>query len=125
MSNTCRVYLLLYYNIAAFTLFFTYLRIQSGNSVVKTEAVIRDRRDVIPLTPTTAQKFLRHLVPLSHLIKSLGGHSLLPDVSYVMAILATGYRKIVLYTDMWCMYIANLTFNVTLQCFTCAVPLSA
>lgn len=55
---------------------------QSGDSLVKREAVVRKRRDVIPLTPTTVRQFRHHLVSLMPMLKSLGGDLLMiPDVS--------------------------------------------
>ena len=56
--------------------------VQSGDSVAvtKREAVPRNRRDVISLTPDNVQKYRRDLVPLMPLLKSLGGHILIPDV---------------------------------------------
>ena len=58
---------------------------QSGDSIVKREAVVRNRRDVVPLTSATIQKFRRHLTPLLPLLKSLGGNLLLPEVSHTNA----------------------------------------
>lgn len=65
------------------------LSLQSGtydnnNNVVKRSAVPRNRRDVVTLTPTNIQQFLRHLVPLAPLLKSLGGKFSLPDVSHIL-----------------------------------------
>ena len=48
---------------------------------MKREAVPRNRRDVVPLTPTTLQKLRRHLVPLLPLLKSLDANLVMPDVS--------------------------------------------
>jgi hypothetical protein len=58
-----------------------WIDVESGDSVVvsKREAVPRNRRDVIPLTPDNVQKFRRHLVPLLPLLRSLGGKLLIPD----------------------------------------------
>ena len=55
---------------------------QSGDTVVKREAAFRNRRDVIPLTLTTVKLYRRDLTPLMPMLKSLGGDTLIPDVSH-------------------------------------------
>ena len=59
-----------------------HLYIKSGDTVrAKREALVRNPRDVIPLTPTNVKNFRRHLIPLVPLLKTLGGDLYLPNVS--------------------------------------------
>jgi hypothetical protein len=67
-----------------------WIDVESGDKLVKREAVPRSRRDIVPLTRDNVQKYRRHLVPLMPLLKSLDGSLSLPEPECGNGILEEG-----------------------------------